>query len=91
MSEWQISQWVLVHAVHDTFFIGAHRHVGEFSASRVFPDATHESGLGHEHVPAPAEGALSVGHATLELAQAAVATRIAELDAELAAAVEVAS
>lgn len=74
---WYACNWTRQHPVHGTFFVGRLLALGQFSASRVYPDATQESGLGCD----------SIGreYATFEDAKAAVAQRIAELDAQVAA------
>jgi hypothetical protein len=70
---WHAYGWRLIHPVHGTFFIGRLVAMGEFSASRVFDDASEEGGLGCHR--------LGNEFTSFADAQAAVTQRIAELDA----------
>ena len=72
---WHAYGWRTIHPAHGTFFIGRLVAMGEFSASRVFDDASQEGGLGCDR--------LGNEFPTFEDAQAAVTQRIAELDAQL--------
>lgn len=81
--EWRVSQYRLVHPVHDTFFISpADEASARFRASRVCVDLTQPSGLRCEHIPEVGDDELPRYFDSLEGAQAAVAARIADLDAQ---------
>lgn len=74
--QWLVCQWKLLHPKHGTFFVGRLTLAEKYSASRVFDDASQESGLRCEQL-----GMEYDSFASLEDAQAAVERRIAELDA----------